>query len=49
MTDGVDTVENMVRCMSNNYSALEFWRDWHRSYNRWLIRFALFNADVTTV
>lgn len=37
--DGVITVENMSRCMSNNYSGIEFWRNWHRSYNRWLIRY----------
>ncbi|KAJ3302254.1 glycerol transporter, partial [Blyttiomyces sp. JEL0837] len=37
--DGVETVENMHRCMSNNYSASGFWRSWHRSYNRWIIRY----------
>ncbi|KAI0750047.1 MBOAT-domain-containing protein [Daedaleopsis nitida] len=31
--------ENMVRCMANNYSALGFWRAWHRSYNLWIIRY----------
>jgi D-alanyl-lipoteichoic acid acyltransferase DltB (MBOAT superfamily) len=25
--------------MSNNYSALAFWRGWHRSYNRWIVRY----------
>jgi D-alanyl-lipoteichoic acid acyltransferase DltB (MBOAT superfamily) len=25
--------------MSNNYSALAFWRAWHRSFNRWTIRY----------
>ena len=39
LADGVDPPENMVRCMSNNYSALAFWRGWHRSYNRWIIRY----------
>ncbi|KXS20273.1 glycerol transporter [Gonapodya prolifera JEL478] len=39
LLDGVDTVENMHRCMSNNYSAQGFWRGWHRSYNRWLVRY----------
>src|SRR6202044_3214030 len=29
----------MLRCMSNNYSALAFWRSWHRSFNRWIIRY----------
>lgn len=39
LLDGVDPPENMVRCMSNNYSTLEFWRSWHRSYNLWIVRY----------
>lgn len=39
LLDGIDPPENMVRCMSNNYSALAFWRGWHRSFNRWIIRY----------
>ena len=39
MADGVMTEENMARCMSNNYSPVEFWQTWHRSYNRWLVRY----------
>lgn len=39
LIDGIDPPENMVRCMSDNYSALAFWRGWHRSYNRWLLRY----------
>ncbi|GME35176.1 Membrane bound O-acyl transferase MBOAT [Neofusicoccum parvum] len=39
LIDNIDPPENMVRCMSNNYSALAFWRGWHRSYNRWLVRY----------
>ncbi|KAJ2556401.1 glycerol transporter [Coemansia sp. RSA 1933] len=39
MADGLETVENMRRCMSNNYSLQQFWRDWHCSYNRWLVRY----------
>jgi len=39
MADGMETPENMLRCMSNNYSALAFWRAWHRSFNRWCIRY----------
>ncbi|CCG84651.1 protein of unknown function [Taphrina deformans PYCC 5710] len=39
MMDGVETTENMIRCMSNNYSALAFWRAWHRSFNRWILRY----------
>ncbi|SPO02285.1 related to glycerol transporter [Cephalotrichum gorgonifer] len=39
LLDGLDPPENMVRCVSNNYSTQHFWRAWHRSYNRWLIRY----------
>jgi D-alanyl-lipoteichoic acid acyltransferase DltB (MBOAT superfamily) len=39
LIDGIDPPENMVRCMSDNYSALAFWRSWHRSFNRWTIRY----------
>jgi len=39
LLDGIDPPENMSRCASNNYSALAFWRCWHRSYNRWVIRY----------
>ena len=39
LVDSIDPPENVVRCMSDNYSAFAFWRGWHRSYNRWLIRY----------
>lgn len=39
LVDGIDPPENVVRCMSDNYSTFAFWRGWHRSYNRWLIRY----------
>lgn len=39
LVDGIDPPENMLRCVSNNYSPVLFWRAWHRSYNRWLIRY----------
>ena len=29
----------MARCMSNNYSAIGFWKGWHVSYNKWLVRY----------
>ena len=39
LVDGIDPPENMVRCMSDNYSSLAFWRGWHRSFNRWIVRY----------
>ncbi|KAI0126430.1 putative glycerol:H+ symporter [Xylariales sp. AK1849] len=39
LIDGIDPPENLLRCVSNNFSTLAFWRSWHRSYNRWLTRY----------
>ncbi|KAG2734908.1 hypothetical protein G9P44_001122 [Scheffersomyces stipitis] len=39
LLDGIDPPENMIRCMDNNFSAVAFWRAWHRSYNQWIIRY----------
>ncbi|KAK4132532.1 MBOAT-domain-containing protein [Trichocladium antarcticum] len=39
LADGVDPPENMLRCVSDNYSTLSFWRGWHRSFYRWLLRY----------
>ncbi|PVU96417.1 hypothetical protein BB561_001198 [Smittium simulii] len=39
LLDNYSVVENMKRCMSNNYSVQDFWRDWHCSFNRFLIRY----------
>ena len=37
--DGILTENNMNRCIYNNYSFEGFWRQWHRSFNIWLIRY----------
>ena len=39
LLDGVTTVENLPCCVSNHYSLRGFWRDWHCSFNRWLVRY----------
>ena len=39
LVDGFDPPENMLRCMSNNYSGMAFWRSWHQSFNLWNIRY----------
>lgn len=39
LLDSIDPPENMLRCMNNNFSALKFWRSWHRSFNKWVIRY----------
>ena len=32
-------VDNLNRCIFNNYSFERFWRMWHRGFNQWLIRY----------
>ncbi|KAI1752106.1 MBOAT, membrane-bound O-acyltransferase family-domain-containing protein [Xylaria castorea] len=39
LVDGIDPPENLVRCVSNNWSTLAFWRSWHRSFYRWSLRY----------
>jgi D-alanyl-lipoteichoic acid acyltransferase DltB (MBOAT superfamily) len=39
LCDGVVPPENMGRCVNNHYSVVGFWRSWHRSFNRWLLRY----------
>lgn len=39
LLDGIESPENMGRCMSNNYGFEGFWRMWHRAFNQWLIRY----------
>ncbi|CAR29423.1 ZYRO0G08294p [Zygosaccharomyces rouxii] len=39
LMDCTDTPENMIRCVYNNYSCLAFWRAWHRSFNKWVVRY----------
>ena len=39
LMSGVEVPENMLRCVNNNSTILGFWRGWHASYNRWLVRY----------
>ncbi|KAF5825594.1 MBOAT, membrane-bound O-acyltransferase family-domain-containing protein [Dunaliella salina] len=39
LADGIVPPENMGRCVCNNYDIEGFWRSWHASYNRWLVRY----------
>eukprot|EP01040_Poterioochromonas_malhamensis_P001880 gene1880-2012_t len=37
--DGILPPENMIKCMSNNYSLEQFWKYWHTSFNQWIIKY----------
>ena len=39
LLDGIETPENMSRWMTDNYTLKGFWRGWHCSFNRWLVRY----------
>eukprot|EP00440_Ansanella_granifera_P017449 gb/GFBE01018953.1/.p1 GENE.gb/GFBE01018953.1/~~gb/GFBE01018953.1/.p1 ORF type:complete len:429 (+),score=79.51 gb/GFBE01018953.1/:1-1287(+) len=39
LAEGIDVPENMHRSMCNHYSVVGFWRCWHASFNRWLVRY----------
>lgn len=39
LLDNVDPPENMIRCVANNFSTSSFWRSWHRSFNKWAVRY----------
>ena len=36
---GIEVVDNISRCIFNNYGFEGFWRMWHRGFNLWLIRY----------
>ena len=37
--DGIESPENMGRCITSTYCIEEFWRMWHRAFNQWLVRY----------
>ena len=38
--DGCAAEENMLRCVNNNYTFAGFWRQWHATLNKWILRYA---------
>ncbi|EPY36262.1 glycerol uptake protein [Angomonas deanei] len=36
---GVEPPEDMRRCFSNTLTVRDFWRDWHASFNLWIVRY----------
>lgn len=39
LADGIDSFENMLECVSLNYTFVEFWRIWHASMNEFMLRY----------
>ncbi|KAI0492408.1 hypothetical protein KFK09_026679 [Dendrobium nobile] len=36
---GIETIENMPKCINNCYSLETFWKCWHASFNKWIVRY----------
>ncbi|KAL9995759.1 putative membrane bound O-acyl transferase, MBOAT [Helianthus debilis subsp. tardiflorus] len=36
---GIEAPENMLRCINNCYNLESFWKNWHASFNKWLVRY----------
>ena len=39
LLEGIDPPENMRKCFAMNYDVQGFWKNWHASYNRWLVKY----------
>eukprot|EP00163_Fabomonas_tropica_P012752 TRINITY_DN2410_c0_g1_i1.p1 TRINITY_DN2410_c0_g1~~TRINITY_DN2410_c0_g1_i1.p1 ORF type:complete len:126 (-),score=7.29 TRINITY_DN2410_c0_g1_i1:375-752(-) len=39
LCDGIDTTDNMERCVNNNMTFTGFWRGWHCSFNKFNVRY----------
>jgi D-alanyl-lipoteichoic acid acyltransferase DltB (MBOAT superfamily) len=39
LVDGIEVPENMLRCFASTTTISEFWRDWHASFNLWIVRY----------
>lgn len=36
---GIEAPENMPKCINNCYDLEGFWKNWHASFNKWLVRY----------
>ncbi|KAI3445500.1 hypothetical protein Pfo_002165 [Paulownia fortunei] len=39
LINGIVTPENMPRCVNNCHNLESFWKNWHASFNKWLVRY----------
>ncbi|KAL3843599.1 hypothetical protein ACJIZ3_001002 [Penstemon smallii] len=39
LINGIVAPENMPRCINNCHSLESFWKNWHASFNKWLVRY----------
>ncbi|EOY11796.1 hypothetical protein SCA6_003404 [Theobroma cacao] len=36
---GIEAPENMPKCVNNCYNLEGFWKSWHASFNKWIVRY----------
>ena len=39
LLEGITAPENMRKCFAMNYDVQGFWKNWHASFNRWLVEY----------
>ncbi|KAG9138722.1 hypothetical protein Leryth_021032 [Lithospermum erythrorhizon] len=39
LVNGIEAPENMPKCINNCYNLESFWKNWHASFNKWLVRY----------
>ncbi|CAI8601590.1 unnamed protein product [Vicia faba] len=39
LVNGIEAPENMPKCINNCHSLEGFWKNWHASFNKWLVRY----------
>ncbi|KAL8158893.1 hypothetical protein V2J09_000430 [Rumex salicifolius] len=49
LINGIEAPENMPKCINNCYNLESFWKIWHASYNKWLVRKLLSWAWLTCI
>lgn len=39
LIEGIEPPENMKKCFAMNYDVQGFWKNWHASFNQWLVQY----------
>ncbi|BAT93391.1 hypothetical protein VIGAN_07234300 [Vigna angularis var. angularis] len=39
LINGIEVPENMPKCINNCHNLEGFWKNWHASFNKWLVRY----------
>ncbi|GKU91208.1 hypothetical protein SLEP1_g5110 [Rubroshorea leprosula] len=39
LLSGIEVPENMPKCVNNCHNLEDFWKNWHASFNKWIVRY----------